>query len=256
MKRYIQSKNGGFIKGCQPTPADRENRPALKREMNKRLGIYRPVNSLSADRLLSTTTEGIIELTPELEERRLGYQLGELVVKEAMGVTYVRAQDIRKHRLELFVRGFRLKQDADKLQEKLWQPPDKTLPVELDLEHFEWTDHSGRSLSIFFDPTCDGYLRLKEEQEMIADALGSYCPKLAETVKAPNHVTVLKYGQPAEKNLLPPRDKKFIARQIGETLASNKVFAVELDSINAGPSYLEADESWQKSSRRLQQLYA
>lgn len=256
MKRYIQSKNGGFIRGCQPTAADRENRPSIKREMNKRLGIYRPVNPFSADRLLSNATEAIEDLTPELAKRRLGYQLGELVVKEEMGVTFVRAQDIRKHRLELFVRGFRLKQDADKLQEKLWQPPNKPLPIELDLEHFEWTDHSGRSLSVFFDSTCEGYLRLKEEQEMIADSLGGYCPKLAETVKTPNHVTLLKYGQPAERNLLPPRDKKFIARQIGETLAVNKVFSVELDSINAGPSYSESDENWQKSSRRLEQLYA
>jgi hypothetical protein len=266
MSQYFNVRSGGpHIGRHSPSASDAEERPALLNEIKKSsLGIYRPLNYESQEDLQNRLDDALLEITPEMEIRRAGMQLGDFVVKQEMGITYLKERDFRKkkNKLPLFLAGFRLKNDLDAIQKGVWMPKGTPLEVGIDLDHMEWTDFHGRSLALFFDKYSEGYERLQQEKECISSVLGEFSVNMASAVNTPNHLTVIKYGQGNDHNKLGYKDKKYIIDKVGSHLSEMGINSVLLDPVVAGKqssdsedrSYRNEHEYWEKSARRQAQL--
>lgn len=253
MKNYQNCGNGHVIRlNKGRLPAHREDSPGFRREMRtQEFGIYRPLTEASLRRLGGATIDVVGEALTELTIERGGPEMvAPFDVKSSMATTFVDRRDIGKNRLEMLRTGFRIRHEMDAIHDMLAKPQERSLTVGLDLDHFEWTDRGDRSLAVFYDTTSDGYDVLLQEQEIIARLLGEYSVKLAEVVRRPNHITLLKYGKSGDKLDLSKGHKNKIIDAITDKFVEERLYSADLASLHFGKSYDEPIKLWSATVER------
>ena len=231
-------------------PSNHEERPSLKLEANQNsFGIYSSLDERSLTGIQNMASTAIKEsILPEIAKSRSPFCLGRFVVKDQMGITFLRHSQMRQRQVkkELQRSEFKLSLARDELMREL-HIPSKTIDVSLNLDHFEWMDDNERSLAVFLDHGSEGYQELQEYQKRLAYFLGRYSSALANRIKSPDHFKILKYGNGNEINQLSHKEKDYCIKQFSEKMSEDGINQVEFGEIFPGKDYITPVPVWSSS---------
>ncbi len=231
-------------------PSNHEDRPSLKLEASQNtFGIYSSLDEKSLIGLQNMASVAIKEsILPEISKSRSPFCLGRFVVKDQMGVTFLRHSQMRQRQVkkELHRSEFKLSLARNELMKELYIPS-KTIDVSLNLDHFEWMDDHERSLAVYLDHGSEGYQELEEYQERLVYFLGRYSSALANRIKSPDHIKILKYGNGNEINQLNHKEKDYCIKQFSEKMSKEGIDQVEFGEIFPGKDYNTPVPVWSRS---------